>query len=91
MSDRLLSAGLFFRMTSFVGEGWCWWGTTTWTGEVLTLVERFLAGGARRAGRRERFARPPAAPPLPGYPQQPLQYRLGDATRPGSLGSGFGS
>ena len=65
MSDRLLLAGLFFRMTSFVGERWCWWGTTTWTGEILTLVERFLAGGARPAGRRERFARPPAAPPLP--------------------------
>ena len=40
-----------------------WWGTTTWTGEVLTL-EHFLAEGTRPAGRPQRFARPPATPPV---------------------------
>ena len=86
MSDRLLLAGLFFRMTSFVAEGWWWWDTTTGTGEVSTL-ERFLAGGARPAGRRQRFARLPAAPPLPAT----TAPAPASATRPGSRGKGFNS
>ena len=51
-------------MTSFVAEGW-WWGTTAWTGEVLKLVEHVLPGDARLPGCPQRFARPPAAPPVP--------------------------
>ena len=66
MSDRHLLAGLFLRTTSLVAELWLWWwGTTTWTGDVLTLTERFLAGGARPAGHPPFFARPPTALPLP--------------------------
>ena len=90
MSDRLLLAGLFFRMTLFVGEGWWWWGTTTWTGEVSTLVERFLAGGACPARRRQRFALSPARRST-DTGENRSSARLGVATLPGSLGNGFGS